>query len=82
MLRTGLALSLAMTTACADEAPPPPEFSAELALTYTIVVGARVQKLEVEGKESALWTLRDGRVVRYAWFHGSADALEAAGLEE
>ncbi|HUS64939.1 MAG TPA: hypothetical protein VMZ28_10375 [Kofleriaceae bacterium] len=39
MLRTGLALSLVVTTACADEAPPPPEFSAELALTYTIVAG-------------------------------------------
>jgi ketosteroid isomerase-like protein len=38
--------------------------------------------VEVEGRESALWTVRDGKVVRYAWFHGPADALEAAGLEE
>jgi ketosteroid isomerase-like protein len=38
--------------------------------------------VEVEGRESALWTLRDGKVVRYAWFHGPAEALEAAGLEE
>ena len=30
----------------------------------------------------ALWTLRDGKVVRYAWFHEPADALEAAGLSE
>jgi ketosteroid isomerase-like protein len=36
--------------------------------------------VEVEGRESALWTLRDGKVVRYAWFHEPADALEAAGL--
>ena len=42
----------------------------------------RESGVEVEGRESALWTLRDGRVVRYAWFHGAADALEAAGLEE
>ena len=34
------------------------------------------------GRESALWTLRDGRVVRYAWFHEPADALEAAGVQE
>jgi ketosteroid isomerase-like protein len=33
--------------------------------------------MEVEGRESALWTLRDGKVVRYQWFHGVADALEA-----
>ena len=36
--------------------------------------------VEVEGRESALWTVRDGKVVRYAWFHEPADALEAAGL--
>jgi ketosteroid isomerase-like protein len=36
--------------------------------------------VEVEGRESALWTLRDSKVVRYAWFHEPEDALEAAGL--
>ena len=35
-----------------------------------------------EARESALWTLRDGKVVRYAWFHEPADALKAAGLSE
>jgi ketosteroid isomerase-like protein len=34
--------------------------------------------IEVEGRESALWTLRDGKVVRYEWFHGTDDALDAA----
>jgi len=38
--------------------------------------------VEVEGRESALWTLRDGRVVRYAWFQEPTEALEAAGLPE
>ena len=32
------------------------------------------------GPRSALWTLRDGEVVRYAWFHEPDDAIEAAGL--
>jgi ketosteroid isomerase-like protein len=36
----------------------------------------------VEGRESALWSLREGKVWRYAWFHGPGDALEAAGLSE
>jgi Ketosteroid isomerase-related protein len=36
--------------------------------------------IEVKGRESALWTLRNGKVVRYAWFHEPADALEAALL--
>jgi ketosteroid isomerase-like protein len=42
----------------------------------------RESGVEVEGRESALWTLRDGKVVRYAWFHGAADALDAVGLPE
>ena len=32
---------------------------------------------EVEGRESALFTFRDGKVARYEWFHGEADAFEA-----
>ena len=40
---------------------------------------ARSSGLEVEGRESALWTVRDGRVVRYEWFHGPGDALESVG---
>ena len=39
-------------------------------------------RADVEARESALWTFRDGKVVRYAWFHEPADALEAAGLSE
>ena len=37
--------------------------------------------LEVKGRESALWTLGEGRVLRYAWFLEPADAFEAIGLE-
>jgi ketosteroid isomerase-like protein len=38
--------------------------------------------VEVEGRESALWTVRGGKIVRMEWFHGAGDALEAAGLPE
>lgn len=37
----------------------------------------RTSGAEVEGRESALWTVRDGKVVRYAWFHGHTDASRA-----
>jgi uncharacterized protein len=33
--------------------------------------------IEIEGTESSLWTLRDGKVIRYEWFHGPEDAFEA-----
>ncbi len=34
--------------------------------------------VDVEGRESALWTMRKGKVIRYQWFHGVDDASEAA----
>jgi ketosteroid isomerase-like protein len=43
---------------------------------------ARRSGVEVEGRESALLTLRGGKIVRYEWFHGPTDALKAVGLEE
>jgi ketosteroid isomerase-like protein len=38
--------------------------------------------VELDGRESALWTLHEGKVTRYAWFHGPADALEAVERRE
>lgn len=45
-------------------------------LTYR--TKGRGSGVEMEGRESALWTLRDGKVVRYEWFHGPHDAAAAA----
>ena len=46
-------------------------------VTYT--ARGRGSGVEIQGRESALWTLSDGRVVRYAWFHAADDARAAAG---
>ena len=35
--------------------------------------------IEVRGRFSALWTLREGRVTRFEWFPAPADAGKAAG---
>ncbi len=37
----------------------------------------RASGAEIEGRESALWTVRSGKVVRYAWFRGDTDAGQA-----
>jgi ketosteroid isomerase-like protein len=42
----------------------------------------RASGIEVDAVESALWTFREGKVVRYEWFHGPDDAFRAAGLSE
>jgi ketosteroid isomerase-like protein len=42
----------------------------------------RTSGLDIKGRESALLTLRHGKVVRYEWFHSPEAALEAVGLAE
>jgi ketosteroid isomerase-like protein len=37
----------------------------------------RSSGVELEGRESALWTIRDGKAVRYEWFHDPNDAFDA-----
>jgi uncharacterized protein len=38
--------------------------------------------VEVERRHGAVWTIRDGKAMRFRWFHEPDDALEAAGLSE
>jgi ketosteroid isomerase-like protein len=41
----------------------------------------RASGAEVEwGRHAAVWTVRDGRIVRVVWFPTREEALEAAGL--
>jgi ketosteroid isomerase-like protein len=42
----------------------------------------RVSRAEVEFKQYAVWTIRDGKIVRVAWFNARDEALHAAGLRE
>jgi ketosteroid isomerase-like protein len=63
----------------------PEEFKAvgdQVAVVLSYRARGRGSGVNVEGRESALWTLRDGKVCRYAWFHEPGDAHEAAGLRE
>lgn len=42
----------------------------------------RASGVEVELHMAGVWTLREGKVVRVAWFPTLAEAMEAAGLRE
>jgi ketosteroid isomerase-like protein len=42
----------------------------------------RTSGADVESNHAAVWTLRDGRVLRVEWFPSRAEALEAVGLAE
>jgi ketosteroid isomerase-like protein len=53
-----------------------------VAVALRFTARGRGSRLEMEGSESALWTIRDGKVVRYEWFHNPADAFKAVAREE
>ena len=38
--------------------------------------------VEIERRQGYVWTIRDGRAVRFQWFNEPREALAAAGLEE
>jgi ketosteroid isomerase-like protein len=35
---------------------------------------------DVERRQGYIWTIRDGKAVRFEWFNDPREALEAAGL--
>ncbi len=42
----------------------------------------RTSGIEVEGRNSSVWTIENGKIVRVVWFATRAEALTAAGLSE
>ena len=50
----------------------------EVAVVVRYRARGRASGVEVEGRESALFTLAGGKIVRYEWFHGPDDADLAA----
>jgi len=54
----------------------------------TVVLIGRVQErgrasgIEVESRGAAVWTLREGKIVRFKIYQSSDDALEAVGVKE
>jgi ketosteroid isomerase-like protein len=63
----------------------PEEFKAvddRVAVVVRYSAKGRGSGVEVHGRESALWTIRNGKVTRYQWFLDEREALDAAGLSE
>lgn len=54
----------------------------QVAVVVAYTAQARRSEITLEGRESALLTVRDGRIVRYEWFHGPEDALNALGAAD
>ena len=48
----------------------------------TVLARARSSGIEVEWQMTAVWTIRESKVVRVVWFPTRAEALEVVGLSE
>ena len=48
----------------------------------TLVVHGRGSGVDHRQPQGYIWTLRDGRAIRFEWFNGHAEALEAVGLRK
>ena len=51
-------------------------------LAWTTFRAQASSGMKYEQAEAQIWTLRDGLVTRFEWFHDRAEALEAAGFSE
>jgi ketosteroid isomerase-like protein len=83
-VRHGLAAFIAAVESVfegwADWHMEPEEFKAlgnQVAVVLAYRARARQSGIEMDGRESALLTLRNAKVVRYEWFQEPGDALEA-----
>ena len=50
-----------------------------IATLHGVSRGARVP---VEREQGYVWTIRDGKAVRFRWFNTGPEALAAVGLDE
>jgi ketosteroid isomerase-like protein len=53
----------------------------EVVLLCTWVVRGRGSGLERRQPQGHIWTLRDGKAIRFRWFNDQDEALKAAGIE-
>jgi len=47
-----------------------------------IAHGTSASGIEAQWRQGYVWTVRDGRAVRFRWFNDPVEALRAVGLEE
>jgi uncharacterized protein len=56
--------------------------SGEDVVVIGIARGTSASGLEAQWRQGYVWTVRDGRAIRFRWFNDPKEALEAVGLGE
>jgi ketosteroid isomerase-like protein len=53
-----------------------------VAVVVRYTARGRESGVDIQGHESALWTLRNGKVIRFQWFLKPDEALDAVRVSE
>jgi ketosteroid isomerase-like protein len=54
----------------------------EVVVVATLTGTSRGARVPVEREQGYVWTIREGRAIRFRWFNTAPEALEAVGLRE
>jgi uncharacterized protein len=54
----------------------------EVVVVATLTATSRGARVPIERRQGYVWTVRDGRAVRFRWFNTAREALAAAGVPE
>jgi ketosteroid isomerase-like protein len=52
----------------------------EAVVVIGLARGTSASGVEVQWRQGYVWTVREGKAIRFQWFNDPAEALEAAGL--
>jgi uncharacterized protein len=58
------------------------EVGDEVVVIGTLRGRARASGIEIAVPHADIWTIRDGKAIRFRWFNDPREALEAVGLRE
>jgi ketosteroid isomerase-like protein len=47
-----------------------------------IARGTGASGVKIQWRQGYVWTIRDGKAIRFRWFNDPREALQAAGLQE
>jgi ketosteroid isomerase-like protein len=56
--------------------------SGDQVIVPSAITGTSVSGVEVSSRQTHVWTVRDGRAVRFSWFNDLDEALAAAGVPD
>lgn len=54
----------------------------EVVVIATLTGTSRSARVPIEREQGYVWTVRDGKAIRFRWFNTGLEALEAVGLRE